>query len=63
MKKNRVGLKLDRKQIFHSTLSGSSATISMLHRFTPCFIQYFIPMTSFRILELQISNNVTKLKR
>ena len=52
MKENRAGLKLDRKQIFHSTLSGSSATISMLRQFTPCFIQYFIAMTPFRILEL-----------
>ena len=35
----------------------------MLDRFTPCFIQHFILMTSFRVFELRILNDLTKLKR
>ena len=57
MKKNRVGRKLDRERIFHLTFSGSSNTVFMLDRFTPCFIQHFILMTLFRMLELRISND------
>ena len=37
--------------------------IFILDRFTPCSIQHFILMTSFRALELRISNDSTKLKR
>ena len=63
MKKNRVGWKFNREQIFHPTFSGLSNTIFMLDRFIPLFIQYFILMRSFRMLELRISNDSTKLKR
>ena len=48
---------------------GSSNTIFMLDRFTPCFIQHFIitftllSFIIFWILERQISNDSTKLKR
>ena len=56
-------MKIYRKQIFYPTFSGSSNTFFMLDRFTPCFMQHFILMTSFRILELRISNDSIKLKR
>ena len=63
MKKNRVGGKFDWKQIFRTILSDSSETIFMLDRFTSCFIQNSIFITLFRMLELRISNDSTKLKR
>ena len=53
----------DFEQIFHPTFSGSSNKIFMLDQFTPCFIQHFILVTSFRMLKLRISNDSTKLKR
>ena len=37
---------------FYATFSGSFNTVFMLDRFTPGFIQHFILMTSFRMLEL-----------
>ena len=63
MKKNRVGWKFDCEQIFHATFSGSSNKVFMLDWFTFCFIQHLILMTSFRMLELRISNDSRKLKR
>ena len=37
--------------------SGSFNTIFILDWFTPCLIQHFILMTSFRMLGLRILNN------
>ena len=53
----------DCKQIFDPTFSGSSNKIFMLDWFTPCFIQHFILVKTFRMVKHQISSNSTKLKR
>ena len=45
---------------FQVTFSGTFDTTLMLDRFTSCFIQYFILMTSFRMLELRILNDQKK---
>ena len=45
---------------FQVTFSSSINTTLMLDRFTSCFIQYFILMTSFRMLELRILNDQKK---